>query len=265
MLFALCVSLPAFGSGLMGVNIEIGQTVRCEGWPDYDKDKSFKTKRFIEGEIIGEEGMDRITIYGKILNPLDKRDMSTVPFLLLKKMCLYRNEYLNAKYANIKNKVKLVKKIDNKTSDSNYEQFVDVINVPSEEVLLEESPSEDNTEETIPNKKDKLKIIDQDRNQELPLQEDNRYGATDDNEGIAFYQEKEVRLETTTEIDLVNNAHLSANVTRKFPPTMGVYKKSFIIEILISLIILSGFIMIHYFEPVLEKLSILLKKKGGIR
>jgi hypothetical protein len=71
--------------------------VRCEGWPDYEKNKTTSNKRFISGEILAEEDMNRISIYGRILNPLDERDRYITPFLLLKKMCVYYSDYLNNK------------------------------------------------------------------------------------------------------------------------------------------------------------------------
>ena len=82
-------------AGLYGKKIIIGEKVECVGWPDYEKVKSQSNKRFILGEILEEDSGGRIRIYGKILNPLNKRDTYTTPFLLLKKMCLYYDDFQN--------------------------------------------------------------------------------------------------------------------------------------------------------------------------
>ena len=79
----------SMASGLEEIEIRIGEKVHCEGWPDYEKDKIADNKRHIYGEVLAEEDSKRISIYGRISNPMDDRDRFTTPFLLLKKMCMY--------------------------------------------------------------------------------------------------------------------------------------------------------------------------------
>jgi hypothetical protein len=81
--------------GLLGNIITPGSEVYCRGWPDYEKDRSNKNIRVIRGDLISEEDIYRINVYGKIINPSDKRDNNIATFLLYKKMCAYKNDYLS--------------------------------------------------------------------------------------------------------------------------------------------------------------------------
>ena len=81
-------------TGLTNSEIKTGESVVCEGWPQYEKAKTKKNKRLILGEILGEDGESRLSIYGKIINPKDNRDTKTLSFLLFKKMCLYKEDYI---------------------------------------------------------------------------------------------------------------------------------------------------------------------------
>lgn len=139
-IFSTIVYSSAFSAGLEGRVINIGESVRCEGWPDYEKNKTIKNKRYIYGEVLAEEDMRRISIYGKILNPMDDRDRYTTPFLLLKKMCLYVADIDALKDRELFLKKKKNEAAKKKTED---DDAVKTDNIPSEPIIENDNKTDE--------------------------------------------------------------------------------------------------------------------------